>query len=138
MPLILRLNERVEYVDDPEDPIRIRVGVVTEVLPWTGFKKGATYRIRFDEECVGEFRTDNDRDYLCRLLEVGEKVIFRGEDGGTSRSGEVIDVVPWTPEKRRKCVAYKVTVRFEDNGAEKEFFTGQDVHFLHSVVGPIG
>ena len=138
MPLILRVNERAECVDDPENPIRIRVGVVTEVLPWKDVKNGATYFIRFhektDQECVGEFRTDNDRNYLCRYIEMNEKVLYQEKDGGTSRNGEVIDVIHWTPDKKkRKCIAYKITVRFEDDGEEKEFFTGRDVHLLRSV-----
>jgi hypothetical protein len=134
MSMIFRLNESVKFVHDPEEKDRFLIGVVTGMVPWKGVENGATYFVRWhqgtEKACVGEFRTDNDRHYIFRHLNVDEKVLFEGEDGRSSRSGKVIEAIPWDNTKKSGC-NYKVL--FEDNGAEQEFVTGRDVHFLRSV-----
>ena len=131
--LVLRVSERVKYAMYPEDmkpDEDFRIGVVTRVRQWKGSKKGADIFVRYGPDSVGQFRTDNDRDVLCRFLEVGETVGFQEEKTDAEpRLGVVIKAAPWEGVDR---VGFDYTVRFEDDGSEGLFTTGNNVHLLHS------
>ena len=125
--LILRVNERVAYNDATHQTGEFKIGVVTRVEEWEiDSKEGKTYHISVDDETV-EIRSDKKASqYVCRYLEMDDKVIFKNK-GHAPRRGKVTEAGYWYSER----VGFDYLVKFDDDESEELFVTGVDVHLLH-------
>ena len=125
--LILRVNERIAYEHDTYQMGIFKIGTVTHVEEWEiDSKKGKTYHISVDDG-TAEIRSDKKASqYVCRYLDIGEKVIFKNQ-GHVPRRGKVTEADYWYSER----AGFDYLVKFEDDGSEELFVTGVDVHLLH-------